>query len=530
MRILAFKPGHDGHIACITDGTLELVVEAEKDSGFRYAPVDGTLFAEFLQLIDTSPDVFALSGWARGANPNGRPIGAGYFGVNAVQQRRESMFGVPLQHFSSSHERSHVLCAYALSPFPQGTACYALTWEGYIGSFYEVDANVKVRKVADIMLGPGVRYAAVYAIADPTFALPPGGIRLGDAGKLMALAAYERNVIATHQEHALLAKLLSSPLNAPNFCKDEFCEFELFNSGVESTASKRIARLISDAIFAYFKDQVSSMVIERRPLLVSGGCGLNCEWNRQWLDSGLFSEVFVPPCTNDTGAAIGTAADAQLHVSGNAKLRWDVYCGVPFADDIGVDQHARLGSFVKVSNDLRVAARLLRSGAILGWVSGRSELGPRALGNRSILAEPFHQTTRVRLNDIKQREQYRPIAPLCLEEDVSLHFDLNRSSPHMLFFAASKTDTLQAVTHVDGSARVQTLNEKQHPLLHRLLRAFKVETGVGVLCNTSLNFNGRGFINRTSDLIRYADEHKLDGFIIDGVIFLREGSTFAQLP
>jgi hydroxymethyl cephem carbamoyltransferase len=86
------------------------------------------------------------------------------------------------------------------------------------------------------------------------------------------------------------------------------------------------------------------------------------------------------------------------------------------------------------------------------------------------------------------------------------------------------------VTHVDGSARVQTLNEKQHPLLHRLLRAFKVETGVGVLCNTSLNFNGRGFINRTSDLIRYADEHKLDGFIIDGVIFLREGSTFAQLP
>jgi hydroxymethyl cephem carbamoyltransferase len=232
------------------------------------------------------------------------------------------------------------------------------------------------------------------------------------------------------------------------------------------------------------------------------------------------------------GAVHGTERTdlKRLHVSGNAKLRWDVYCGVPFADDIGVDQHARLGSFVKVSNDLRVAARLLRSGAILGWVSGRSELGPRALGNRSILAEPFHQTTRVRLNDIKQREQYRPIAPLCLEEDVSLHFDLNRSSPHMLFFAASKTDTLQAVTHVDGSARVQTLNEKQHPLLHRLLRAFKVETGVGVLCNTSLNFNGRGFINRTSDLIRYADEHKLDGFIIDGVIFLREGSTFAQLP
>ncbi|PPK44130.1 carbamoyltransferase-like protein [Trinickia symbiotica] len=352
MRIVAFKPGHDGHIAHITDGTLRLVIEAEKDSGFRYAAVDGTLFAESLQLIDTSPDVFALSGWATGANPNGRSIGAGYFGVNAVEHRRTSMFGVPLQHFSSSHERSHVLCAYALSPFPQGTPCYALTWEGYIGSFYEVDANVKVRKLGDIMLGPGVRYAAAYAIADPTFALPPGGIRLGDAGKLMALAAYENNIIATQQERALLSKLLSSPLKPPDFCKDEFSEFDLFDSGTESTTSKRMARLISDTIFAYFKNKISPMVNERRPLLVSGGCGLNCEWNREWLDTGLFSDVFVPPCTNDTGAAIGTGADAQFHVTGNAKLRWDVYCGLPFTDDIGADRHARLGSFVRVSNDL----------------------------------------------------------------------------------------------------------------------------------------------------------------------------------
>ncbi|WP_223258582.1 carbamoyltransferase C-terminal domain-containing protein [Trinickia symbiotica] len=182
------------------------------------------------------------------------------------------------------------------------------------------------------------------------------------------------------------------------------------------------------------------------------------------------------------------------------------------------------------SRTICIAARLLSRGAILGWISGRSELGPRALGNRSILAEPFRRATRVRLNDIKQREQYRPIAPLCLENDVDLHFDLNRSSPHMLFFAASKTDTLQAVTHVDGSARVQTLNEKQHPLLHSLLQAFKDETGVGVLCNTSLNFNGRGFINRASDLVRYGDEHNLDGFIIEGLLFLREESAFRHLP
>jgi hydroxymethyl cephem carbamoyltransferase len=188
--------------------------------------------------------------------------------------------------------------------------------------------------------------------------------------------------------------------------------------------------------------------------------------------------------------------------------------------------HGDLGGFIKISGDASVTARLLRKGAILGWVSGKAELGPRAIGNRSILAEPFSHGTRVRLNKAKRREQYRPIAPLCLEEDANLYFDLDRTSPHMLFFARVKIDKLQAVTHVDGSSRVQTVNRKQNSLLYDLLLSFKAETGIGVLCNTSLNFNGHGFINRTSDLIEYASGCALDGFVIEGTVFLRNIDRF----
>lgn len=522
MKVLALKPGHDGHIVYVDNGVLVFSTESEKDSGNRYAPVDGLSFAEALQCLDAPPDIFALSGWSKGFAPNASPIGAGYVGIDAVEQRRISILGLPVRYFSSSHERSHILCSYALSPYPNGTPCYALLWEGHIGSFYEINDEIRIRKLADIMTCPGIRYAQAYAIADPTFHLPRGGIRLGDAGKLMALAAFETNFVPTLEEKKLLSLLMARPSDPHIFHKDEFRNYAVFNSGVESHHSKRIARLISDGIFQYFIEKNTPLITDRKPLLISGGCGLNCDWNRAWLDTGLFSDVFIPPCTNDTGSAIGTAADAQWHDTGNAKLRWTVYSGPSFIDDIELDKRNEVGKFRRVSNDIRYTARLLRAGAVLAWVSGRAEIGPRALGNRSIIAEPFNRATLERLNHIKRREQYRPIAPICLQEDAHLYFDITQPSPHMLFFSRTKVEWLRAVTHVDGSARVQTVNHTQNPLLYRLLTEFRSEAGVGVLCNTSLNFNGYGFINRASDLVKYADENELDGFSIEGEVFLRD--------
>jgi predicted NodU family carbamoyl transferase len=173
-------------------------------------------------------------------------------------------------------------------------------------------------------------------------------------------------------------------------------------------------------------------------------------------------------------------------------------------------------------------ADMLANNLILGWVSGKYEIGPRALGNRSILAAPFRVSTRVRLNEIKQREQFRPIAPVCLEEEAARLFGCDHGSPYMLYTHRARTDALPAVTHVNGTARIQTVSSGSNPSLYALLSEFRARTGYGVLCNTSLNFKGRGFINKIDDLSNYAIEHGLDGFVTDGKAYFLKSSMSYQ--
>jgi predicted NodU family carbamoyl transferase len=171
-----------------------------------------------------------------------------------------------------------------------------------------------------------------------------------------------------------------------------------------------------------------------------------------------------------------------------------------------------------------MVANLLANDLILGWVNGRYEIGPRALGNRSILASPFRESTRIRLNEIKQREQFRPIAPICLEEDAARWFGCDHPSPYMLYTFKVRTSALAAVTHVNSTARLQTVSAASNQSLFTLLTVFKKLTGYGVLCNTSLNFNGRGFINNMRDLSDYASNYGLDGFVVEGNIFMLKSS------
>jgi len=173
-------------------------------------------------------------------------------------------------------------------------------------------------------------------------------------------------------------------------------------------------------------------------------------------------------------------------------------------------------------------ADILANDLIIGWVSGKYEIGPRALGNRSILAAPFQESTRARLNEIKQREQFRPIAPACLEEEAARWFGCDHASPFMLYTHRVRTDALAAVTHVNGTARIQTVTSVSNRNLHELLVAFKARTGYGVLCNSSLNFKGRGFINKITDLSEYAIKHNLDGFVVEERTYLLKSSRRYQ--
>ncbi|MEJ8812069.1 carbamoyltransferase C-terminal domain-containing protein [Variovorax ureilyticus] len=516
IKILGINPGHDGAIAYIANGVLEFSFESEKDNGPRYGEVGPRTFLKALEHCSRIPTVIASGGWSAGPDPTGVPIGAGYRGIDPGILSTGRLLGKPVINFSSSHERSHILCAYGLSPFAQGNPCYVLVWEGHIGSFYLVDAQVNVIKLADILTDPGIRYAFLYALADPKFKMHRGAVRLSDAGKLMAIAAYASDTPVPEEGLALVDRILHPSLSANDLFKDDFNFSSYYNCGVTAPKFANLAKLLSDRLYQIFEERIRPLVKDRHPLLISGGCGLNCEWNSRWKASGIFSDVFVPPCTNDSGSAIGTAIDAQLSLTGRAKIQWDVYSGeTPIRDLV------QCAGFRESIYDAHAVARLLNDGAILGWMQGRHEIGPRSLGARSILAVATSENMLDRLNQVKKRESFRPIAPICLEEKMSDHFYPASPSPYMLEFRRVISKSIPAVTHVDGSARPQSVSARQNARMHELLSATENVSGVPVLCNTSLNFNGSGFLNRLSDLSRFCAQNELDGFVFEDSIFLR---------
>jgi len=322
---------------------------------------------------------------------------------------------------------------------------------------------------------------------------------------------------ANQDEQDIIDFLLPPKASLNTLEKTALVDSPFYNIGVESQKFKDLAAKVSEAIFNAFYQFAAVHLTKGYPSLISGGCGLNCEWNTRWKNCGLFHDVFVPPCTNDTGSAIGTAVDAMRHYTGNAKLDWTVYAGQPFIDDI--DEFEMEGVVASHLNLVDVADALYR-GDVIGWARSNCEIGPRALGNRSIFAAPFTDEMRGRLNSIKGREEFNPIAPICLEEDVSKHFGWEGPSSHMLYFQKVTDPRLKTIMHLDGSARVQTVSYNENAILHDLISEFKKLSGVGVLCNTSLNYHGIGFINRTSDLYKYAKLVGLDGFVA-GITFYR---------
>ncbi|MER8989392.1 carbamoyltransferase C-terminal domain-containing protein [Mesorhizobium sp. M0843] len=513
MKILSFKPGHDGTIVALDASAAELIFsyEAEKDSFLRYSTINPATILEAAGRLNAIPDVVAVGGWETtglGRPKSGAPS---YYGIAEGSELagEKTFFGRNVHFYSSTHERSHLWSSYGMSPFPEGTPCYALIWEGWCGDFYEIDQYLQVVHKGKVMANPGIKYSYLYALADPS----AGAMRDEDAGKLMALCAYGQTGSPDQDEQALIDFLL--PCDLYPMRKEGLRDSPYYNIGVSHQKFTNLARRVSDAIFESFHTFAKNNLTKGYPLLISGGCGLNCEWNRRWLETNLFSDVFIPPCTNDSGSAIGTAVDAMRHFTGHAKIRWNVYSGQPFI----LDEIDRTGLEVYPLEYGQVASALLED-KVIGWVQGNCEIGPRALGNRSILAAPFSKAIHERLNRIKDREGFRPIAPVCIEQDVAIHFDLARPSPYMLLFQKVLDRRLEAVTHVDGTARVQTVSLEQNPCLFQLLTSFKAMSGVGVLCNTSLNFKGTGFINRASDVLTYARTAGLDGFVINDTFYL----------
>lgn len=524
MKILSYNPGHDGAVVEIVDGHLKFSIEAEKNSQYRYSPISGPDMLQAIGEIESVPDIICAGGWWPRDHHDflyGSSRGAGYRGIamDEIVVGKARFLNNDVRYYSSSHERSHVMCAFGMSPLPRGTPCYALVWEGAIGAFYELDDKLNINHIADVLSQPGNRYAQLYSFADPN--TPKDGRLPGfsEAGKLMALASFSSRSIPSPEERRLLGSLLERPFQGLSTNSD-ITDAPHYNVGLDDPEFRNFAGIYSDAIFETFFSFAKENLKPGIPLVIAGGCGLNCDWNTKWKEADFFSNIFVPPVANDSGSAIGTAIDAQFYFTGNPKIEWDVYSGLPFQSEEKFDHD----KYDVRSMDHDEVADLLANDLVLGWVNGRYEIGPRALGNRSIIAAPFRDSTRERLNNIKQREQFRPIAPVCLLEDAVRWFGCQDESPYMLYTHRANTDALSAVTHVNGTARLQTVTPSSNKELHGLLSAFKARTGYGVLCNTSLNFNGKGFINNIRDLDAYTVQHGLDGYVINGRVHLLKSS------
>jgi len=233
-----------------------------------------------------------------------------------------------------------------------------------------------------------------------------------------------------------------------------------------------------------------------RTLCISGGCGLNVSANGEVMASGMFDEVSIPPAPHDAGCSIGAAFLSERHRNNKTTLSMPTpYLGKSYTDDeilaafksLGLKAPSRYSESDLIST---VSSVLVKSG-IVAWFQGGSEFGPRALGNRSFLADPRSDSIREIINDkIKKRELFRPFAPSCKREVMMDFFEMKQASPYMNVVAKvaeGKRSIIPAVTHIDNTARIHTVDKEVNPLYWKLIDSFEKQTGVGVLLNTSLN-------------------------------------------
>jgi len=297
-------------------------------------------------------------------------------------------------------------------------------------------------------------------------------------------------------------------------------------------------------------------------LCLAGGVALNCVANGKVLRDGLFKNIWVQPAAGDAGGAIGAAYAAHVlhakcprYMNGASDTMKGSYLGPAFEQREIEERLSKVGAKFAVLDDqslLNQTVDGLINGDAIGWFQGRMEFGPRALGARSILGDPRNPEMQKTLNlKIKYRESFRPFAPSVLAEDVGAYFDIDSESPYMLLVAdvlekrrrtvTAKEDALwgieklnvprsdiPAVTHVDYSARIQTVHAETNPRYHALLSAFKARTGCSVLVNTSFNVRGEPIVGSPEDAFRCFMGCEMESLAI-GNCFLRKRDQDAAL-
>lgn len=259
----------------------------------------------------------------------------------------------------------------------------------------------------------------------------------------------------------------------------------------------------------------------QKNLIISGGAALNCVANGLVLEKTSFSDIFVPPVPDDSGGALGAAYYLYNHIMQEKRgpAMNSNYLGPGFSNEEIIEFLNKTGiSFTQLENPAKDAAKMISEGKIIGWFQGRLEFGDRALGDRSILADPRDPEMKRKVNaTIKYREDFRPFAPSIHIEAIGEYFENAVSTPFMekaSRIRPGKHKIIPAVTHVDGTGRLQTVSKYQNPLYWDLINEFKKITGVPIVLNTSFNLKGEPIVCSPKDAVRTFFSSGLDGLVL----------------
>jgi carbamoyltransferase len=542
MLICGIKISHDSGVAVIEEDRLIFSVEIEKlANNRRYSTlgdlcrVEQILRSEGLDPEDV--DQFVVDGWVgddglEGTEPAVLAVTDGGVAkkVRVAPYQDTPGNADPLRRYvfddhrfasrhggyvSYHHASNHLIGAYLASPFAaRAEDALVLVWDGgTVPRLYEVkSANRSVFPIAALMPLTGNSFGDFSWQFGP-FRRPTDGLtadeiweyRLSIAGKAMAYAALgtvEESAFSLFDE--LIGAFPSAAHGNAKVLGEKIASNrdELFQGMSDADLIATFQAYLGNVLLARMTDLVTHGKGKWRPaegmrassqpnLVLSGGCALNIKWNTLLRNSGLFADVWVPPFPNDSGAAIGTAACEMFRVAGHSALRWDVYSGPRLSAGA-----LPSGWTVSACAEQELAEILHREPDPVTVLSGRAEIGPRALGNRSILAAATDPGMKDMLNRIKGRAGYRPVAPICLADRAAEVFAPGGVDPYMLFehrLRPGWSERVPAVIHLDGTARLQTIERAGSTAISRILTAYERLSGIPVLCNTSANHNGSGF-------------------------------------
>ncbi len=485
--------------------------------------------------------------------------------LNVERRIRKGLGNKTLDVFFTEHHEAHVASAFFPSPFDSAAI---LTVDG-VGEW----ATTTIAKGSDSSIEPiseihfphslGLLYSAFTYYA---------GFRVNSGEyKLMGLAPYGEPLYVEKIFDNLIEIIDdgSFRLNLDYFeyCKDLKMIGSSFETLFDGPARKPESELtikdmnIASSIQSVIETVVLSLgrrafdITGEKSLCMSGGVALNCVANGKLLRDGPFENIWVQPASGDAGSAVGAALSvwnqnygSKKKIQNKTQIQNASLLGPEFnKEEVMVELDAFGAKYQEFSENEIVerVARILSDGKIVGWFQNRMEFGPRALGNRSILGDPRNEEMQRNMNlKIKYRESFRPFAPSVLSEKVEEYFEIKSESPYMLFVAPvnrervklmsgeendlfgidklniSRSD-IPAVTHVDYSARVQTVSSETNPLFHSLLSAFEKLTGCAVLVNTSFNVRGEPIVCNPSDAYRCFMRTKMD-YLVIGNLFMEK--------